>query len=118
MMQNIESQPSEPIKYTNAITGENDIDILLTEAEAKERGYMDLEFILKYLEDENEFSMYFTYQGKKIKVDFKNPKTQYKKKSRINHERVLENVVYTGGEAKKNPPMCNLHDTACESCSG
>lgn len=114
------SEQPEVVKYTNAITGEHDIDILLTEHEAKEKGYMDLEFILKYLEDENEYSMYFLHEGKKIKVDLKNPKTQYKKPTKVNHDRVLGGVTFTGGEEKKTiqPGRCDIHDELCEACSG
>lgn len=96
-------------------------DERIEEVEAKKRGYLELAFILTYLEDENENVKVFDINGKKVVVHLKNPFTQYKKKTQINHERLLQedtkkeevNII----PAVVNNPTCNIDDPdSCESC--
>lgn len=106
----------------NPITGQK-VDESISEEEAKSRGYLDLEFILAHLEDENEYVKYFVINGKKVIVHLRNPMTKYKKKPLINHERVLQttttekktsNVSSVSGNV-----TCSLDDKdGCISCSG
>lgn len=72
----------------NPITG-GPVDEIITEKEARRRKYFELEFLLRYLEDDNEFVKYFIVDGKKIIVDLEKPYLQYKKPTQINHERVI-----------------------------
>ena len=110
----------EKVFYVNPITGEKDIEEVLKESEAKEKGYLDLEFLLKYLEDENEFSKYLIIDGKKILIDMKNPMTQYKKKTIMDYERVLQ----TNQEKQQTkelsviptPLVCSMDDENCLHC--
>ena len=105
----------QPIILINPINGEP-VDEVIKQKEAETRGYMDLQFILRHLEDENEFVMFFIVNGKKILVDISRPKFEYKKPTHINHERVLE-VTFTGGEAKRSSGTgCGIHDPVCEAC--
>ena len=102
----------------NPITHEK-VDEAITEAEAKKRGYLELEFMMRYLEDENEFTKYYIVEGKKIIVHMAKPMLQYKKKSAIDYERVLQEIKV---EEKTNPspipvaPTCNIGDEDCVSC--
>ena len=61
----------EEVKLINPITG-LPVDEIITEDEATKRGYFEYEFLLRYLEDDNEFIKYFVVDGKKIVVDLKN----------------------------------------------
>lgn len=97
----------EKQQYVNPITGEN-VDEIIKEREAKERGYLTLEFVLKHLEDENEYVKFFIVDGKKIVVDMERPMTQYKKPVTINHERIFGD--------QKAAVACNLEDEECLSC--
>lgn len=84
-----EAKKIEEQVLRNPITG-LPVDEIINEKEARKRGYFDLEFRLRYLEDDNEFVNYFVVEGKKIVVDLEKPYLQYKKKTQINHKRVLE----------------------------
>jgi len=86
----------------NPITGQQ-VDEIIKEKEAKSRGYFELEFILRHLEDDNEFVKYFIVDGKKIVVDLDKPMTQYKKPTQINHERVVSDT-------------CGIDEPECLSC--
>ena len=119
----MQDEQAKPVKFINPINGEP-VDEIIKEREAKARGYFDMQFLLKYLEDDNEFVKYFIIDGKKIIVDIEKPYLQYKKPTQINHERVLNTDEFTGGEAKKNSPhipyvppadQCCGIDT-CEAC--
>lgn len=116
-----EQEPIElPVVFINPINGEK-VDEVIKQKEAEARGYMDLQFMLKHLEDENEFVMYFIVAGKKILVDIARPKFEYKKPTHINHERVLGEVTFDGGATKQMEPVsrgCGLHEPVCEACSG
>ena len=107
--------------YVNPITGKKDIEQVFKESEAKEKGYLDLEFLMKYLEDENEFSKYLIVDGKKILIDMKNPMTQYKKKTIMDYERVLQTTEEKKQDSKSptvlSNAFCNL-DTVndCIAC--
>lgn len=90
------------------------VDEVVKEKEAKSRGYLDLEFILRHLEDENEFVKLFTVDGKRILVDMEKPMTQYRKPVQINHERLYSEKV----EPVVVPSTCAIDDPTCESCSG
>lgn len=93
------------------------VDEVIKENEARKRGMLDLEFILKYLEDENEYIKYFVVDGKRIVVDIEKPTIHYKRPTLINHDRVhgdFENGVAEPAKA------CAIHEESgpCESCSG
>lgn len=110
-------------RFINPITGE-EVDEIIKESEAKLRGYLDFQFMLRYLEDENEFVKYFIVNGKKIIVDIQKPTLQYKKPVSIDHERVLrteprENTVPSIGTIGVVATTCNIDDqSSCLSCSG
>jgi len=78
---------TQPEILVNPITGLR-VDEVIKEKEAKERGYLTLEFILKYLEDDNEFVKYFVIDGKRVIVSLDKPHTHYKKATQINHKRI------------------------------
>lgn len=109
----------KPVVLINPLNGEP-VDEIIKQEEAEARGYMDLQFMMKYLEDENEYVRYFVINGKKIIVDIARPIYEYKKPIHINHERVLANVAFDGGAIKKMEPIkgCGLHEPICEACSG
>lgn len=118
-------------RLINPITGES-VDESISEREAKSRGYFDFQFILKYLEDENEFVKFFIVDGKRILVHIEKPHLQYKKKPQINHERVLqiqEEVLPQVTEETEDHQLsvvpvvtCSIvsgdPDNSCLSCSG
>ncbi len=78
----------EQIQLKNPITG-SPVDEVITEKESRKRGFNDLQFRLKYLEDDNEFIEYYIVDGRRIIVEREKPYLNYKKKTEINHERVL-----------------------------
>lgn len=105
----------------NPMTGKP-VDEIITEKEAKKRGYFDYQFLLKYLEDDNEFVKFFMYDGKEIIVDLEKPYLQYKKPTQINHERVLndakpEKQINNSTNIYKSD-TCNVDDEGCVNCSG
>lgn len=105
----------------NPITNEV-VDEIIKEKEAKERGYFDLQFLLRNLEDENEFVKFFIVNKKKIIVDMDRPHLQYRKPVLVNHERVLQETAQTT-EAPNLPRVstanaCSIDDEGCTSCSG
>lgn len=111
--------------YVNPITGVKDIDEVLKETEAKAKGYLEFDFLMKYLEDESEFVKYFIIDNKKIIVDMKNPTTQYKKKTILDYERVLQTNQEKDKKAQDNisnpldsSPSCDVDSSSCVSCSG
>jgi hypothetical protein len=105
----------------NPITNEL-VDEVIKEKEAKERGYFDLQFLLRNLEDENEFVKFFIVKGKKIIVDMDRPHLQYRKPVLIDHERVLQEITAKEKATNiSNLPVastCSLDDEGCVSCSG
>lgn len=78
----------EVIILRNPITG-LPVDEVITEKEARSRGYFELEFLLRNLEDDNEFIKFFIVKDKHIIVQLEKPYLNYKKKTQINHNRVL-----------------------------
>ena len=109
-------------RFINPITGE-EVDEIIKESEAKQRGYFDFQFMLKYLEDENEFVKFFITNGKKIIVDIQKPNLQYKKPVILNHERVLstepKSNVTTPSTTPVVPIVCDISsEPSCLSCSG
>lgn len=105
--------------FVNPLTGLKNIDEVITEKEAKKRGYFELQHLLRYLEDDNEFVKYFIIEGKHILVDLEKPYLQYKKHTQINHERIIQ----TPQEDDKLPVAitgntCTIEDEGCISCSG
>jgi len=109
----------ETIILKNPITG-TPVDEVITEKEARKRGYFDLQFRLRHLEDDNEFVNYFIVEGKKIIVELERPYLNYKKKTQINHERVLgtDQVPTIAPRSIAEPVACSLDDDSCISCSG
>ena len=111
---------AEKVKYINPINGE-EVDEIIKEKEARERGYFDFQFLLKYLEDENEFVKYFIISGKKIVVDIAKPMLEYKKKTIMDYERVLQTATKeTTNIISAIPPAvaCSIDNPECISCSG
>lgn len=101
-MTNAEQTVEQVDSLINPITGEK-VDERMKEREARAKGYLDFEFMCKYLEDENESVKYFIIDGKKLIVHMNNPITQYKKPTQINHVRIFaEN--------------CSIDDTECLAC--
>lgn len=98
-------------QFKNRITG-GTVDEVITEKEARKRGYFDLQFLLRYLEDDNEFLKYFIVDGKKVIVNLEKPYLNYKKPTDINHDRVIE-----ASELEK-VKACTIDGQDCESCSG
>lgn len=96
----------------------------ITEKEAKERGYEDLQFILRYLEDENETFQWYKIDGKDIIVKRSRPHLNYKKPTQINHERLFNEGVKTEEKTKQTPIIpdlvcndaCNLDSQECVAC--
>jgi hypothetical protein len=102
----------------NPITGEN-VDEVVKEKEARQKGYLDLEFMMKYLEDENEFCKFFIVEGKKLVVDMDKPMTQYKKKTQLDYERVLQakkEEKIDNIPAIPTTSSCSIDDKECISC--
>ena len=112
-------------QFKNPITGEV-ADESISEKEAKQRGYFTFEFLLRHLEDENEFVKIFIVNGKKIVVNIDRPNLQYRKPVLINHERVLQEEEKAVRETPQMgnipgvpvPAVCDLDDEGCVSCSG
>jgi hypothetical protein len=73
--------------FINPITGEP-VDETISEREARNRGYFDLQFLLRHLEDDNEFVKYFVIDGKKVLVHLEKPYLHYKKVTQINQDRL------------------------------
>lgn len=96
------------------------VDEIIKEKEARQRGYFELEFLLKYLEDDNEFVKYFIVNDKKIVVDLEKPYLQYKKKTQVNHERILQEkekkVQVDQSTIVPVDACCDLVDGTCISC--
>lgn len=92
---------------------------VISEKEGRKRGYFDFQFILRYLEDDNEFIKEFKLQdGTRILVQLEKPYLHYKKPTQINHERVLaDEQPIEVGKATLAAPVCNM-DEGCLSCSG
>lgn len=90
------------------------VDEIIKEKEARKRGYFEMEFMLKYLEDDNEFVKFFIIDGKKVVVDIEKPYLQYKKPTDINQERVHQDLDVIPVSAN----ACAIDDPGCESCSG
>lgn len=86
------------------------VDEIVKQREAKERGYLEPEFYLKYLEDENEFVKLFVVKGKRILMDVEKPQFQYNKPLMLDRER-----IHTKEEV---PKACSIDDPSCEMCSG
>lgn len=104
----------------NPITGQT-VDEIIKQGEAEKRGYLELEFIMRYLEDENEFCKFFIIEGKRVIVDMNKPMTQYKKKPQINYERVHQTETKTPTTVVPTVPSgaaCSIDDEGCISCSG
>lgn len=124
----MEEQKKEEQKYVNPITGKH-VDECITEKEAKERGYLNFEFMLRYLEDENEYVKFFIIEGKHIIVDIAKPNLQYKHKPSLSYERLFKGeellsnsntrsaISNTGGSSTSNtnPVACSM-DEGCVSC--
>ncbi len=109
-------------RLVNPITGEQ-VDESISELEAKKAGYLELEFLMKHLEDENEYVKFLIIDKKKVIVHMRNPMTQYKKKTNIDYERVLQEVKNKEEVEKLSPVLanstCSLDDKeGCLSCSG
>ena len=108
-------------QFVNPITGKK-VDKYLKEKEAKEQGYFDFQFMLKYLEDENEFVKFYLVNGESILVDMDRPNLQYKKPMNLNYERVLQENKEVQEETDISnisvPATCSLDDEGCISCSG
>jgi len=96
----------------------------ITEKEARERGYEDLQFILRYLEDDNEYYQWFKIEGVDVIVKRSRPTFNYKKPTQINHERLFNEGVKTEEKKKQAPVIsplvsnttCNIGDEECLSC--
>lgn len=108
-------------QYINPITGKP-VDKYLKEREAKEQGYFDFQFMLKYLEDENEFVKFYIVNGVSVLVDMDKPNLQYKKPVNLNYERVLQvdkpEQKETNITTIPTVSVCSLDDESCISCSG
>lgn len=95
------------------------VDEIIKEKEARQRGYFDLQFLLRYLEDDNEFVKYFIIDGKKIVVDLEKPYLQYKKPTQINHDRVIPEAKSETQEDKLPTvptDCCSVDPGECLSC--
>lgn len=101
----------------NPITNEP-VDEIIKQDEAEKRGYFDFQFMLKNLEDENEFVKFFIVNGKKIIVDIKKPNLEYKKPPLLNHARILDDMTGRVASAGNAVAACGLDDEGCISCSG
>jgi len=110
-------------KLINPFTGKSCHESI-TEKEAKERGFNDLQFILRYLEDENETFQWYKIDGKDIIVKRGRPHLNYKKPTQINHERLFDAGVKTEEKTEQTPIIpdlvsdnaCNLDSEECISC--
>lgn len=87
----------------------------ITEKEAKERGYEDLQFILRYLEDDNEYYQWFKIEGVDVIVKRSRPTFNYKKPTQINHERLFNEGGQEEGKKVETPIISNL--VATNTCS-
>lgn len=112
---------AEKLKLINPITGK-EVDEIIKEKEARDRGYFDFQFMLKYLEDENEFVKYFKIKGREIVVDMAKPMLEYKKKLNLDYERILQIATQ---ETRNNITSLSIASTCsvdspaeCLSCSG
>jgi hypothetical protein len=105
----------ESVQLKNPIGG-GPVDEVIGEKEARKRGYFDLQFILRHLEDDNEFVKFFVVEGKKIIVQLEKPYLQYKKSTQINHERILSSPVQTSVIQAITAPSCSMDDEGCVSC--
>ncbi len=111
-------EKKEEQKYVNPITGKF-VDESITEKVAKERGYLDFEFMLRHLEDENEYVKFFIIEGKHIIVDIAKPNLQYKHKPSLNYERVLGghgvDIPVPVAPTATTAVVCSM-DEGCVSC--
>lgn len=105
----------DKVVLKNPITG-YPVDEVISEKEARKRGFNDLQFRLKYLEDDNEFVEYYVIDEKKIIVEREKPYLNYKKKTGINHERVLGAVTTNEVRNTVEPAVCSIDDPDCLSC--
>lgn len=112
----------QPEQFINPFTGKS-CNESITEKEAKERGFDDLQFILRYLEDENETFQWYKVDGKDIIVKRQRPHLNYKKPTQLNHERIFEGVEEKKEEKQVTiiPDLvsnnaCNLDSEDCISC--
>lgn len=87
----------------------------ITEKEAKERGYEDLQFILRHLENDNEFFQWFIIDNKDIIVKRSRPYLNYKKPTQINHERLFDEGVKAEAKTKQTPIIPDL--VATDACN-
>jgi len=108
-------------QFINPITGKP-VDKYLKEKEAREQGYFDFQFMLRHLEDENEFVKYYIVNGESIIVDMDRPNLQYKKPSNLNYDRILQENKQVQKESNisvvSSADVCNIDDEGCISCSG
>lgn len=108
-------------QFINPITGKP-VDKYLKEKEAREQGYFDFQFMLRHLEDENEFVKYYIVNGESIIVDMDRPNLQYKKPSNLNYDRILQENKQVQKESNvsvvSSTDVCNIDDKSCISCSG
>jgi len=111
----------QKVQFINPITGKS-VDKYLKEKEAREQGYFDFQFMLKYLEDENEFIKFYIVEGVSILVDMDKPNLQYKKKLNLDYDRVLQTDKEVQKEINTTTipavTVCSLDDESCVSCSG
>lgn len=95
------------------------VDEIIKEKEARQRGYFEYQFMLRHLEDDNEFVKYFIIDGKKIVVDLEKPYLQYKKATQINHERVIPQTEKKTQENQLSAvpvDCCSVDPGECLSC--
>jgi hypothetical protein len=109
-------------RLINPISGEP-VDESISELEAKKKGYLELEFLMKHLEDENEYVKFLLVDNRKVIVHMRNPMTQYKKKTNIDYSRVLQEVKEKEKVDKLSPvpvnSTCSIDNKEeCLSCSG
>lgn len=95
-------------------------DEQINEKEAKIRKYLDLQFMMKYLEDENESVKIFLIDTKRIIVHMTNPILQYKKKPIPANER-LQTLEFqkevNNSPVVPTPVACSLDDSSdCLVC--
>lgn len=116
-MQNVDEINKGP--FVNPITGQKNVEEVLTEKEARKRGYFDFDFLLRHLEDDNEFIKWFVIQGKHVIVDLEKPYLQYRKSTQINHDRILKEDSQVSQVSNSiGITACAIEDQGCISCSG